>query len=262
MTVTPINVLLFGAGGRMGRHLARLVHEAGHRCLEVEARQDPDVRGALDHLLPQASLVLDFSSPEGTTLLLEALLARPVPCVIGTTGLTKTHHEALDVLARQVPLICASNFSVGLNLLLQLTAQAATALGPASFDVEIVEAHHRHKKDAPSGSAQGLVASVQAGRAAGLGQVHADVADPVMPVLFHGPGMTDGRPAGAIGVAAVRGGDVVGEHTVFFLGEGERVELSHRATDRVIFANGAWRAALWLLGRSPGRYTMKNVLGL
>jgi len=257
MTDTPINVLLFGAGGRMGRHLVRIISGEGHRCLEVEARQDPDVRGALDKYLQQASLVIDFSSPEGTTLLLERLLVRPVPCVIGTTGLTTAHHETLDILAGKVPLICASNFSVGLNLLLSLTAQAAAALAPESFDVEIVEAHHRLKKDAPSGSAQVLVASVQSGRATAAGRDRTPDQ-----VLFHGPGMTDGRTTGSIGVAAVRGGDVVGEHTVFFFGEGERIELSHRATDRVIFANGAWRAARWLLGRQCGRFTMNDVLGL
>jgi 4-hydroxy-tetrahydrodipicolinate reductase len=264
MTDTPIEVLLFGAGGRMGRQLSRIIGDAGHHCLEIDARADPDVAGALDRLLPRAALVLDFSSPEGTSLLLERLLHHPVPCVIGTTGLTRAHHEALDRLATRVPVICASNFSVGMNLLLLLTRQAAGALEPESFDVEIVEAHHRHKKDAPSGSAQVLVAAVQEGRAeTASGRV--SVSKPGRTadlVLFHGPGLTDGRPVGSIGVAAVRGGDVVGEHTVYFLGDGERLELTHQATDRFILAKGAWRAARWILGRPNGRYTMKNVLGL
>jgi len=257
MTDTPIDVLLFGAGGRMGRQLSRIITEAGHRCLEIDARLDPDVDRALDELIPQASLAIDFSSPDGTRRLLERLLLHPLPCVIGTTGLTETHHEALGRLAAVVPLVRSSNFSVGMNLLWVLTERAAAALDPAAFDVEIFEAHHRNKKDAPSGSALSLVERVQAGRAGNAGR--AKTADPV---LFHGPGVGDGRIPGTIGVAAVRGGDVVGEHTVFFLGDGERIELTHRATDRVILAKGAWRAARWLQGQPPGRYGMKDVLGL
>jgi len=247
-----LDVLLFGGGGRMGRHLSRLVSEAGHRCLEIDARQDPDVARALDEQLAQADVVIDFSSPEGTLLLLDHLLRHPAPCVIGTTGLTPAHHAAMDQLAIRTPVIYSSNFSVGMNVLWLLTERAAGVLDPESFDVEIVEAHHRNKKDAPSGSAASLVERVREGRA------RAQTDD----MLFHGPGLTEGRPPGAIGVAAVRGGDVVGEHTVFFLGDGERIELSHRATDRVILARGAWRAARWLLGREPGRYGMKDVLGL
>ncbi len=257
MTDTTIDVLLFGAGGRMGRLLSRIITSAGHRCLEVDARLDPDVGRALNELIPQASVVIDFSSPEGTSLLVEHLLRHPLPCVIGTTGLTEDHHEAIGRLSTLVPVACATNFSVGMNLLWLLTEKAATVLDPESFDAEIVETHHRLKKDVPSGSAQTLVASVQAGRGSTAGR--GTTADPV---LFHGPGITDGRTPGAIGVAALRGGDVVGEHTVFFFGDGERIELTHRATDRIILAKGAWRATLWLLEKPPGRYGMKDVLGL
>jgi len=248
---TPIDVLILGAEGRMGQALTRLVEAAGHRCLPVDARTHPDLGAALDERLARAGLVLDFSSPAGTLTLLERLPRHPAPCVIGTTGLDARHEPGLAATAAVAPLICTTNFSVGMNLLWVLTERAAAILTPDAWDVEIVEAHHRHKKDAPSGSAQTLVAHVQVGRGRDTD-----------PRLFHGPGLGEGRPPGGIGVAAVRGGDVVGEHTVFFFGDGERLELTHRASDRIIFANGAWLAARWLVGRPPGRYAMRAVLGL
>jgi 4-hydroxy-tetrahydrodipicolinate reductase len=247
----------------MGRALQRLIAADGRRPIPVDARTHPDVGRALDEALPTAALVLDFSSPEGTLALLERLPRHPAPCVIGTTGLDARHEAGLATAAARAPLVCATNYSVGMNLLWLLAERAAAALDPAAFDVEIVEAHHRHKKDAPSGSARTLFEHVQAGRARAAGDPAGDPAgDLAGHPLHHGPGIGEGRPTGGIGIASLRGGDVVGEHTVYFFGDGERLELAHRATDRVILARGAWLAARWLSGRTPGRYTMRDVLGL
>lgn len=247
----PADVLLLGADGRMGRALSQLVTADGRRPIPVDARTDPDVGRALEAALPRAALILDFSSPEGTLALLERLPGHPAPCVIGTTGLDARHEAGLAAVAAVAPLICATNFSVGMNLLWVLAERAAAALDPAAFDVEIVEAHHRHKKDAPSGSARTLFEHVCAGRGQAAGEP-----------LWHGPGVGAGRSAGGVGISSIRGGDVVGEHVVHFLGDGERLELAHRATERVILARGAWLAARWLARRPPGRYTMRDVLNL
>jgi 4-hydroxy-tetrahydrodipicolinate reductase len=171
--------------------------------------------------------------------------------VVGTTGLKPEHEAALDEAAAKVAVVQAANMSVGVNLMLGLARQVAAILDDG-FDIEIVEMHHRHKVDAPSGTALALGKAAAAGRGVALDDVAVRARD----------GMIGPRPKGQIGFATLRGGDVVGEHTVVFAGEGERIELTHKASSRAIFARGAVRAALWTQGRPPGRYSMRDVLGL
>ena len=170
--------------------------------------------------------------------------------IAGTTGLDDDQNAAILEAAKSVPIVSAPNMSVGITLLLGLTEQAASLLGP-EFDIEIVEMHHRHKVDAPSGTAIGLGEAAAAGRQVTLRDVKQAVRD----------GHTGARPEGEIGFATLRGGNVVGDHTVVFAGEGERIELTHKAASRVIFAGGAVRAALWARDKEPGFYSMKAVLG-
>jgi len=196
-------------------------------------------------------LLLDFTTPAATMEHLAACRRLGRGMVIGTTGLGAAGEAAVRAAAADIPLILAANTSVGVNLCLALVETAAAALGRA-VDVEIVEAHHRHKVDAPSGTALAL------GRAAAdaLG-VALDSAG-----VFARHGHTGARPAGGIGFATVRGGDIAGEHTALFIGDGERIEITHRASDRRIFADGAIKAAQWLAGKPPGAYSMRDVLGL
>jgi 4-hydroxy-tetrahydrodipicolinate reductase len=174
-----------------------------------------------------------------------------VPLVVGTTGFSRAQQAELAQLAGRIPVVSAPNMSIGVNLLFRLAARAAEVLGE-SFDVEIVEAHHRHKKDAPSGTALRLAESV----------AHALGRDLSKELVTGRSGLTGERERSNIAVHAVRGGDVVGDHTVFFLGDGERVELTHKASSRGNFARGALRAASWVVGRGPGLYDMADVLGL
>ena len=171
--------------------------------------------------------------------------------VLGTTGLTDGERAAVEEAAKRIPIVWAPNFSLGVNILLDLVKRTA-ALLDASYDIEIVEMHHRHKKDAPSGTALGLAEAAAAGRGVAL----ADKA------VYGREGVIGERPRGEIAIHALRGGDVVGDHTVVFAADGERVELTHKASSRSTFAHGAMRAALWLPGRAPGIYSMRDVLGL
>ncbi|WP_428264935.1 4-hydroxy-tetrahydrodipicolinate reductase, partial [Haliangium sp.] len=180
---------------------------------------------------------------------------RGIAGVIGTTGLGDEHQAAVDELAARAPVVWAPNFSLGVHVLLALARQAARALGP-SFDIEVVELHHRHKRDAPSGTALALAAALDAGR--GDGDPGADA----LARRFGREGDVGPRARAEMGVMAVRGGDVVGEHTAYLLGEHERLELTHRAGSRDVFAAGALHAAAWTAGRAPGRYGMGDVLGL
>lgn len=242
---------------------------AGDSSLSAVAT--PDTAGPL---LSRADVVIDFSAPEFIGQLLERYFippagesgspdaerqaaegggqgGQPIPAlIVGTTGLGPEVEALLDEAARHVPVLTAANFSVGVNLLLALAERTASVLGP-EFDIEIVEAHHRRKEDAPSGTALALGRAVAEGRAVDLEQVRRDGRS----------GRPGARPQGEIGFHAIRGGDVIGEHHVLFLGELERVELVHRASDRGLFAAGALRAARWIRGRSPGRYSMRDVLG-
>ncbi len=203
--------------------------------------------------LPEAQVVVDYSHPDWTDPLLEQLLATPRPLVLGTTGLSDTLRERLSELAEQVPVVEAANTGTGIAVLRTLVSQAARALGPG-WDIEVLEMHHRRKVDAPSGTAWLLLdAAAEASGDAGRERA---VASRV--------GETGARSDQEIGIQSLRGGDVIGEHTVFLVGHGERLELTHRCWDRDTFARGGLRAARWLLqaDRPPGLYSMNDVLGL
>jgi 4-hydroxy-tetrahydrodipicolinate reductase len=206
-----------------------------------------DVDAALAH----CDVLVDFTRPAGTLAHAAACARHGKRLVAGTTGLDTAQKAALADFATRVAIVFAPNMSVGVNVLLALVEIAAARLGP-DFDIEIVEMHHRHKVDAPSGTALGLGEAA----ARGAGVALADHA------VYARKGMTGERRAGAIGFAALRGGDVVGEHSVIFAGAGERIELTHRATSRATFAAGALRAARFVAGRLPGLYGMHEVLGL
>jgi 4-hydroxy-tetrahydrodipicolinate reductase len=208
---------------------------------------------AAGEVIRECDVVVDFSAPELLAELLDtqgdALAGKAL--VVGTTGLGDDLLHRLGSAGRRSATLRAANFSVGVNLLLALAERAGAVLGP-DYDVEIVEAHHRRKVDAPSGTALALGESVAAGRGVDLARVRIDGRS----------GRPGARPSGEIGFHALRGGDVVGEHRVMFIGERERVELAHVAQDRTLFAEGALRAAKWLAGKAPGEYTMRDVLGL
>ena len=243
--MTRIGIL--GASGRMGRAIAALLEGAGDAELAGGCGRSGDagaVAGGCD-------VLVDFSSPDALGLHLEAALAADRPIVIGTTGLGPGHNHAIDEAARRIAVLQAANMSLGVNLLAHLVRETAARLGP-DWDVEIVEMHHRHKADAPSGTALLLGAAAAAGRGVELDSVADRGRD----------GITGPRREGAIGFAALRGGSVAGDHQVVFATEGERLELGHRADNREIFARGAVKAAVWLAGRPAGRYAMTDVLGL
>ncbi len=195
--------------------------------------------------------ILDFTAPAATLGFAELAAQARIVHVIGTTGCSVEDEAAIDAAARHAVVVKSGNMSVGVNLLASLVRRAAAALGP-EFDVEILEMHHRHKVDAPSGTALLLGGAAAAGRNVALAEASVRVRD----------GHTGARQEGTIGFATLRGGSVVGDHTVIFAGAGERVELRHIAEDRGLFAAGAIRAALWGHGRKPGRYSMADVLGL
>ena len=197
-----------------------------------------------------ADAIIDFTLPVATTDHAALALEHGVSLIIGTTGLNDDQQGALDVAARRTTVVQAANFSVGVNLLLGLAEQVAGVLDE-SFDIEIIEMHHKHKVDAPSGTALAIGKAAAAGRGVNLDDVAQRVRD----------GHTGERRNGDIGFATLRGGDVAGEHTAVFAGAGERIELTHKAASRVIFARGAVRAALWAKNQPPGLYSMKDVLG-
>jgi 4-hydroxy-tetrahydrodipicolinate reductase len=194
---------------------------------------------------------VDFTTPPSTRAAAIAARTHKRPAVIGTTGLSAEEEAAVDALAEVAPIVVAANFSLGVNLLLGLVRTAARALGP-EWDAEVVETHHRAKRDAPSGTALMIARAIAAGHGSDYDRVKRHTRD----------GDVGARPRGEIGVSTVRGGDVIGEHTAFFFGAAERIEISHRATSRAIFAAGALRAAAWAVGKPPGRYDMLAVLGL
>jgi 4-hydroxy-tetrahydrodipicolinate reductase len=226
----------------LGRDLGTLVGAAATGIL---------VSDDAEAMFAAADAIIDFTTPELIADHARLAMGHGTALVVGTTGLKPQHEAALDQAATEVAVVQAANMSVGVNLLLGLARQVAAVLDP-SFDIEIVEMHHRHKVDAPSGTALALGKAAAEGRGVVLNEVAARVRD----------GITGARPRGQIGFATLRGGDVVGEHTVIFAGEGERIELTHKASSRAIFARGAVRAALWTEGRAPGRYSMRDVLGL
>jgi 4-hydroxy-tetrahydrodipicolinate reductase len=261
---SPIAVAVFGASGRMGQALLRTIRaEPRARLAAALVRSGSPTVGraipgldesgregdadryveALDAATPTA--LIDFAGPAGFDDALDLALRRGIALVSGSTGLSPSQQAALDAAAARIPVLWSANFSLGVAVLTRLVREAAAAL--ADWDCEILEAHHRHKRDAPSGTALALGRAAAEGRGVAFEAVAAAAS------------RSGERRDGEIGFAVVRGGDVVGEHVVALLGQGERVELGHRATDRDIFARGAVRAALWLAGRAPGRYALQDL---
>ncbi|WP_336972130.1 4-hydroxy-tetrahydrodipicolinate reductase [Sphingobium aromaticiconvertens] len=250
---------IFGAAGRMGRAIAQAASEADLRVAggTDHSPDGSDIAPGLpignDPLaLAEASDVLiDFSVPGALSGHLDACIAARKPLLVGTTGLEAVHHALIDEAARLIPVLQTGNTSLGVNLLAALVEQAAARLGD-DWDIEIVEMHHKHKVDAPSGTALLLGEAAARGRGITLADHSERGRD----------GITGARARGAIGFAALRGGSVAGDHQVILAAEGERIEIGHRAENRVIFARGAVKAARWLATQPPGRYDMKGVLGL
>ncbi len=268
--MSELRIGIIGAGGRMGRMLAKAVAGAEGAALAggIE-REGSDLLGqdfgtlaGLGEmglplgddplaLLQKADVLIDFTSPDSTVSTLKLAAQQGCGYVIGTTGFAAEHEAEIAKAATYCPIVKAGNMSLGVNLLVTLVEQVARALDP-SFDVEVVEMHHRHKVDAPSGTALMLGEAAAKGRGIDLAQNSERGRD----------GITGEREAGAIGFASLRGGDVIGEHSVIFAGPGERVEITHKAGDRMLFANGAVKAAFWTRGKAPGLYSMLDVLGL
>lgn len=268
--MSDMRIAVLGAAGRMGQALTRALAETPGCTIAggIETKGSPAIGqdigtvAGLDPLgvtitddpLPlfaHIDGVLDFTSPASTVAFAGLAAQARIVHVIGTTGFSDDDLVKLNAAARHATIIKAGNMSMGVNLLAALTERVAATLGP-EFDVEILEMHHRHKRDAPSGTSLMLGAAAAKGRDVSLAQKSVTTRD----------GDTGPRRDGDIGFAALRGGDVVGEHSVIFAGPGERIELAHIASDRGIFANGAVKAALWGRGKPPGLYSMADVLGL
>ena len=242
-----MKIAIVGAAGRMGKMLVALADV--HPALEVVAKVD--VAEGYDKTWPAGTeAVIDFSFHSAVPAFVAKAAEEGLAYVLGTTGLSAEEQQAVDAAAKRIPVVQSGNYSLGVNLLLTLVKTAAKVLGP-EYDVEVVEMHHRHKKDAPSGTALMLAKAAAAGRG-----VDFDAA-----AVYGRKGIVGERPEGEIAVHALRGGSVVGDHTVMFAGEVERVELTHRAQSREAFAAGALKAAQWAAGRQPGIYTMRDVLG-
>jgi 4-hydroxy-tetrahydrodipicolinate reductase len=223
-----------------------LGRDAAIEGIATGIRITADLRTALE----AAAVAVDFSVPHCVAEHARLCAASQVPLLIGTTGIDAASRTEIEAAAQHVAVLVAPNTSLGVAALARAVALAAAALGP-QFDVEISEAHHRMKRDAPSGTALALGETVAAARGQALTQV----------AVFDRHGASEVRTPGSIGFAVVRAGDIVGEHTVTFAAAGERIEMTHRATDRLIFARGALQAAAWLIGRAPGLYGMQHVLG-
>ena len=231
----PIRITLFAPDGRMGKAIARAVGENAAFALDQ------------DH----GDVVVDFSAPDALAASLDRAISASIPILIGTTGLEPDHHAKIEEAARKVALIKAPNTSLGVNLLRQLVEEATSRLGP-DWDIEILEMHHRHKLDAPSGTALMLAQSAAKGRGSTIQELS----------RFDRIGeQPHAREPGTIGYASLRGGSVAGEHVVILATEGERIELGHRADSRMIFARGALAAARFLVGKPAGLYSMRDVIG-
>ena len=259
---TPARILAFGACGRMGdcvraavaadpgARLGAAVEAPGHARLGEALEDGIVLTDDLEAALAASDAAIAFATPGPSLALARAGAKRGVPCAIGTTGFTPDERAELESAAKEVALCVAANFSVAVNVHFHLTRQAAKLLGP-EFEAELVELHHSAKVDAPSGTALRLAEAVAEGRGERLADHQ----------VLSREGITGPRPAGAIGIQTLRGGDNPGEHTVLFVGQGERLELVHRSATREHFARGALRAALWLRGRPPGLYDMEDILG-
>lgn len=270
MTSQPIRIAVVGAGGRMGRQLIQAVQQSGQTVLGAALERDGssllgadagelaglgrlgvNIGSSLDAVRDQFDLLIDFTRPEGTLAHLAFCRTHGKGMVIGTTGFDEGQKEQIHAAAKEIPVVFAANFSVGVNVMLKLLEKAARVMG-SHCDIEIIEAHHRHKVDAPSGTALAMGEAI----AGALGRDLKDCA------VYARQGHTGERQSGTIGFATVRAGDIVGEHTAMFADIGERIEISHKASNRINFANGAVRAAIWLKGQKNGLYGMSDVLGL
>ena len=242
-----MKVAILGAAGRMGHMLCDLVD----RSEELELVAKCDIREDYPRTWPAGTeAVIDFTFHEAVPANIGKAAEDGVVYVLGTTGLTDEEQKAVDEAAKRIPVVQSGNYSLGVNLLLGLVAKAAEVLG-IEYDCEVVETHHRHKRDSPSGTALMLAKAAAEGR----DQNFDDVA------VFGREGMVGERPQGEIAVHAIRGGSVIGDHTVMFAGDVERVELTHKAQGREAFAAGALKALQWAAGKAPGIYNMRNVLG-
>lgn len=238
---SPLKIALIGGRGRTGRAILAAAMEQGIEVTAVLGRHDDIAKG-----IAGADAVLDFSSVEATHEVVHHAVDQRKPLVIGTTGHSREERQALLSAMAGLPAVWSGNYSVGVNLMFALTQFAAEMLGP-EYDCEIMEAHHRHKKDAPSGTAATL-----------LGILREESDDRV---AQRGPAETGAASINArIGVHAIRGGDIIGDHVVIFAGSGDRLELTHRTSDRAVFARGALRAAWWIRGQPAGLYSMQDVL--
>lgn len=267
--MATLNIAIAGSSGRMGRALLEAVERAPDMRLTaaLERMGSPylhkdageligtpcgiDISDDVTAALSVSSLLIDFTRPEATLVHLARCRAKSVKMVIGTTGFSMEQKEALEAASKDIPIVFAPNMSVGVNVAFKLTEMAARVLNE-DYDIEIIEAHHRHKIDAPSGTALRMGELV----AKALGRNLSEVA------VYGREGNTGERAHGAIGFATVRGGDIVGDHTVMFAGTGERIEISHKAGSRATFAEGALRAARFLGNKQSGLFDMQDVLGL
>ena len=268
--MAEIAIGVTGCGGRMGRMLLAEIHGTPECRIAggIDAKGSAAIARDLGELagfgpiglaagddiaalVEVSDVIVDFTAPDAAAAHAAAAARRGKPLVIGTTGLEKRHESAIEDAAGKVAIVRSANMSLGVNVLLGLVRQVAARLGD-EYDIEILEMHHRHKVDAPSGTALALGRAAAEGRGVDLAARSQRVRD----------GITGPRKKGDIGFASLRGGDVAGDHVVIFAGDGERVELTHRAASRQIFARGAVRAACWCVGRKPGLYGMADVLGL
>jgi 4-hydroxy-tetrahydrodipicolinate reductase len=257
-----VRVGVLGAGGRMGQALIAVIaadpetvlagaaDRAGHPAIGTKVAPGVTVCTNASAVANSCDVLVDFTSPAALSANLEAACLGNCAIVVGTTGLEAVHHKMIDRAAATIAVLQAANTCLGVTLLTALVEQAAARLGP-EWDIEIAELHHRHKIDSPSGTALQLGAAAARGRNMALDAV-----------AVHGRhGISDPRAAGAIGFASMRGGSAAGDHMVLFAGDGERIELTHRAEGRDVFARGGVRAAAWLAGKPRGRYAMAQVLG-
>ncbi len=254
-----MKVGIAGYTGRVGQILINELQFGDWEGLELAGGCAPDAAPAEyfttqnpTELFEQSDIVIDFTRPEGTLEHAKIAAQTGTKMIIGTTGLTNEDEAELAKAAQDTAIIYAANMSVGVNMLLALVEKAAKALGPKDWDIEIFESHHKHKVDAPSGTALAIGKAAAKGR-----EVDHDEA-----AIRARDGITGERESGTIGYSVARGGDVVGEHTAYFYSEGERIELTHIATNRALFARGALRSAQWISDKSNGLYSMKDVLGL
>lgn len=265
-----INIGVIGAGGRMGRMLIEAVEDNPQTSLSAAIeREGSSLIGAdagevaaierlnikivddLVSVIDDIDVLIDFSLPDATEQNMQTCAEHKVAMVIGTTGFNEQQEQVLTEASKHIPIVYAGNYSTGVNLSLKLLGMAAKAFGNEA-DVEVIEAHHKHKIDAPSGTAYMMAQAVAEARGQNLKEV----------AVYGREGQTGAREAGSIGIHAIRGGEIIGDHTVMFIADGEVVEITHRARARMTFAAGAVRATTWVIQQKAGQYNMQDVLGL